>query len=112
MPLESPGWTTVTGSIRRGVSMRIRRRLPWAIAVLTVGAVAATAVGVSTAASKHQKATVRVAVVTDIGGLNDKGFNHLSNVGLQRAIQKLKVRGGVYITNTANDRTPNLRAAA
>jgi basic membrane protein A len=80
--------------------------------VLVAGALTATAVGVSSAASKRQKATVKVAVVTDIGGLNDKGFNHLSSVGLQQAKKKLKVDGRVFITQTANDRTPNLRAAA
>jgi len=92
--------------------MRIRRWLPWAIAVLAAGALAATAVGVSSAAGKKQKATAKVAIVTDVGGLNDKGFNHLSNVGLQRAVKQLKVQGRVFITQTANDRTPNLRAAA
>jgi basic membrane protein A len=59
-----------------------------------------------------KQATPKVAVVTDVGGLNDKGFNHLSNVGLQRAVKKLKVQGRVFITQTANDRTPNLRTAA
>ncbi len=92
--------------------MRSRRWLPWATAVLVAGALTATAVGVSSAAGKKQKATVKVAVITDIGGLNDKGFNHLSNVGLKRAVAKLKVSGRVFITQTANDRTPNLRSAA
>jgi len=86
--------------------------LPWATAVLVAGGLTATAVGVSSAASKKEQATVKVAVVTDIGGLNDKGFNHLSNVGLLRAKKELKVDGRVFITQTANDRTPNLRAAA
>jgi basic membrane protein A len=92
--------------------MRSRRWLPWATAVLVAAALTATAVGVSSAASKKEQATVKVAVVTDTGGLNDKGFNHLSNVGLLRAKKELKVDGRVFITQTANDRTPNLRAAA
>ena len=58
------------------------------------------------------QATIKVADVTDIGGLNDKGFNHLSYVGLQRAQKKLGVQGRVFITNTANDRKPNLQSAA
>jgi basic membrane protein A and related proteins len=82
-------------------------------AIVCVIAVAvAAAAGIGQAAPSKQKATVKVAVVTDIGGLNDKGFNHLAFVGLQRAEKKLKVSGRVYITNTANDRTPNLQAAA
>jgi len=61
-----------------------------------------------TATGQHPK----IGLVTDIGGLNDRGFNHLSYVGLQQAIKKLKVNGRVYITQTANDRTPNLTKAA
>src|SRR4051812_3926835 len=67
---------------------------------------------VGATASAQRSATVKVAVVTDIGGLNDKGFNHLSYVGLQRAQKQLKVGGKVYITNSANDRKPNLQVAA
>jgi basic membrane protein A len=81
------------------------------LAILAVASAAALGAGVA-GGEAASKATVRVAVVTDIGGLNDKGFNHLSFVGLQRAIKKLGVNGRVYITQTANDRTPNLRAAA
>ena len=58
------------------------------------------------------QATIKVADVTDIGGLNDKGFNHLSYVGLQRAQKKLGVQGRVFITSTAAERKPNLQAAA
>src|SRR5437868_6293779 len=58
------------------------------------------------------QATITVADVTDIGGLNDKGFNHLSYVGLQRAQKKLGIQGRVFITSTANDRKPNLQSAA
>jgi basic membrane protein A len=78
---------------------------------LAVAALVATIAGAT--ASAQRDATVRVAVVTDIGGLNDKGFNHLSSVGLQQAVKRLGgINGRVYITSTANDRTPNLRAAA
>jgi basic membrane protein A len=82
-------------------------------AILGVLAAALSAVvGSGRASPAKTQATVKVAVVTDIGGLNDKGFNHLSFVGLQRAEKKLKVQGRVYITNSASDRTPNLQAAA
>jgi basic membrane protein A len=86
--------------------VKAQRMLLWlGIAALAAGIVGATA-------SAQRAATPRVAIVTDIGGLNDKGFNHLANVGLVRAEKKLKVQGRVYITNSANDRTPNLQAAA
>jgi basic membrane protein A and related proteins len=93
--------------------VKVRRLLPWASAVLAVGALAMAAFSASAAPSKRGVTNVRVAVVTDIGGLNDKGFNQLSNVGLQRAIKTLDgVSGRAFVTNSANDRTPNLRAAA
>jgi basic membrane protein A len=86
--------------------------LPWASAVLAVAALATAALSASAAPSKSGAPAIRVAIVTDIGGLNDKGFNHLSYVGLQKAQRVLKVQGRAYITNSANDRTPNLRTAA
>jgi basic membrane protein A len=82
-------------------------------AALAVVLLAGLAALVGSSSSKASgKATVKVAIVTDIGGLNDKGFNHLAYVGLQKAQKKLKVQGRVYITNTASDRTPNLQSAA
>lgn len=63
------------------------------------------------AATKATKAT-KVALVTDIGSLNDKGFNSLSAVGLKRAEKQLGVEGRIFITQTAADRQPNLTSAA
>jgi basic membrane protein A len=74
-----------------------------AIAALTV------AVGTGSAA-RH--AGVKVALVTDIGGLNDKGFNHLAYLGLKRAQTKLGVSGRVFITQQSQDRLGNLQSAA
>ena len=94
--------------------MKRRTWMTLAIAAI-VGALAvaiATVAGVGQAAHKAPSATIKVADVTDIGGLNDKGFNHLSYVGLQRAIRQLKVQGRVFITNSAAERKPNLQAAA
>jgi basic membrane protein A and related proteins len=81
-------------------------------AIVGVLALAIAAVaGVGRAAPAKKQATLKVAVVTDIGGLNDKGFNHLAYVGLQRAKKQLKIASRVYITNSASDRKPNLIAA-
>jgi basic membrane protein A and related proteins len=79
---------------------------------LWLGVVAICAMIVGATASAQRSATIKVADVTDIGGLNDKGFNHLSYVGLQRAEKQLKIKGKVYITNSANDRKANLQSAA
>ena len=94
--------------------MSKRRFIPLALGAL---AVAAAAVGIAggdgqAAATKAQQDPVRVAIVTDIGGLNDRGFNSLSNQGLQRAIRQLDVEGRAFVTNSASDRVPNLSAAA
>jgi basic membrane protein A len=50
----------------------------------------------------------KIGLVTDIGGLNDKGFNHLADVGLQQAISQLGVHGDVLESHTGNDYVPNL----
>src|SRR6266511_2717197 len=81
-----------------------------AVAVVTAAVVGGFVARSGQAA--HRAAAVKIAVITDIGGLNDKGFNSLSNVGLQRAESKLGVDGRVFITQTAADRQPNLIAAA
>jgi basic membrane protein A len=90
----------------------IRTRLLALAAALAV--VTAAVVGgfvASSGQAAHRAAAVKIAVITDIGGLNDKGFNSLSAVGLQRAESKLGVDGRVFITQTAADRQPNLIAA-
>ena len=79
---------------------------------LWLGVLALAALVVGTTASAQRAAPVKVALVTDIGGLNDKGFNHLSYVGLQRAEKQLGVNGRVFITNSASDRKANLQSAA
>jgi basic membrane protein A len=55
---------------------------------------------------------VRVALVTDIGGLNDRGFNALANKGLERAEDELGISGRVFISKSASDYVPNLTSAA
>jgi len=94
----------------------VKRNTWMALAITAIAAVLAVAIaaaaGVGRAAPAKKQATIKVAIVTDTGGLNDKGFNHLSYVGMQRAIKKLKVQGRVYITNSAAERQPNLQAAA
>ena len=59
-----------------------------------------------------ESSDLRVALVTDIGGLNDRGFNALANKGLERAEDELGVDGRVFISNSASDYVPNLTQAA
>src|ERR671915_1991031 len=96
------------GQTRKGG--QVKRKLTVALAALTAAVIATGLVASSGFAAREQ--AIRVAVVTDIGGLNDKGFNSLSNVGLQRAKKQLGVQGRVFISQTAAARLPNLTAAA
>jgi basic membrane protein A len=52
-------------------------------------------------------AAFKVGLVTDIGGLNDRGFNQLANQGLQRAVKQLGVKGRVLISQSEQDYIPN-----
>ena len=91
------------------------------VAVLAVVAVAAgcgsggssgssgNAGGSSPSSSAPQ---VKIGLVTDIGGLNDRSFNHLAYVGLQNAEKKLGVQGEVLQSNSDSDYVPNLQTAA
>jgi basic membrane protein A and related proteins len=54
----------------------------------------------------------KIGLVTDIGGLNDRGFNHLSYVGLQRAGRELGVKTQVYQAKSTQDYVPNLSTFA
>src|SRR5213593_3962470 len=55
---------------------------------------------------------IKVGLVTDIGGLNDRSFNHLAYVGLQRAEKELGVKGRVLTSKSAADYVPNLTTLA
>src|SRR3954467_10580448 len=64
----------------------------------------------STTASKGKP--IKVGLVTDIGGLNDRSFNHLAYVGLQRAQKELGIKGRVLTSKSAADYVPNLTTLA
>jgi basic membrane protein A len=55
---------------------------------------------------------IRVGLVTDIGQLNDRGFNHLAYVGLLRAKKELGVQARVAESNSPADYVPNLTSFA
>jgi basic membrane protein A len=55
---------------------------------------------------------VKVGLVTDVGGLNDRGFNHLSYVGLQRAQRELGIQQRVYQAKSTQEYVPNLSTFA
>jgi basic membrane protein A and related proteins len=55
---------------------------------------------------------IRVGLVTDIGGLNDRSFNALANKGLNDAKSQLGVEGRVITSDSNSDYVPNLSTLA
>jgi basic membrane protein A and related proteins len=55
---------------------------------------------------------VSVALVTDVGQLNDRGFNQLAYQGLKRAERELGIRTRVVESQSAADYVPNYAALA
>ena len=62
-------------------------------------------------AKSSAPADFSVALVTDIGGLNDKGFNASAYKGLQRAQKELGIEGRVFISKQAGDLSRTCRPA-
>jgi basic membrane protein A len=65
-----------------------------------------------TTASAQNSATFKAAMVSDTGNINDKSFNHLSKLGLDKAHRVLGAQTHVFISNSASDYLPNFTAAA
>jgi basic membrane protein A len=68
--------------------------------------------GTTTTAITTTQSTFKVGLSTDTGGLNDKSFNHLAYVGLQRAQRELGVQTRVITAASSSDYVPNLTALA
>jgi basic membrane protein A and related proteins len=76
------------------------------VALVVAFAIIGAAVRGSEASAKRQ--ALGACLVTDIGGLNDKSFNHLAYVGLQRAQKQLGITGRVIQSKSPADYIPNL----
>jgi len=55
---------------------------------------------------------IKVGLTTDVGELNDNGFNELAYNGLKRAERELGVKGRVVESNSSADYVPNMSALA
>jgi basic membrane protein A len=92
------------------------------VALLLAPALGAAGCGGSSSKSGSATATtsppttggkqISVGLVTDIGGLNDRSFNHLNYVGLLRAQKQLGVTGRVLESHQNADYVPNLSSLA
>jgi basic membrane protein A and related proteins len=66
----------------------------------------------SSSTSSQAGSNIKIGLVTDVGGLNDRGFNHLSYVGLQRAQSELGVQQRIFQANSTQQYVPNLSTFA
>jgi basic membrane protein A len=92
-------------------------RFTFSVAVVAAAVAALAFALVANASSNRSGAhaaasTFKVGLVTDIGGLNDHGFNHLSYEGLQQAEHQLGIQGKVEQSTSGADYLPNLKALA
>jgi basic membrane protein A len=71
-----------------------------------------TAGTTSTAAAAPAGKAIKVGLVTDIGGLNDRSFNSLANQGLETAKSTLGITGRVLTSKSNADYVPNLSTLA
>jgi basic membrane protein A len=76
--------------------------------------VLAAGCGGSNSSSKSGNSTtasgrvVKIGLVTDVGGLNDRGFNHLAYLGVQEAAAKLGIKYKVNLSASSGEYVPNL----
>ncbi len=73
---------------------------------VALGGLSATAVG---GQSGKAASDVKVGLVTDIGGLNDRSFNFLANKGLEEAKAKYGVETTVLQSQSDADYVPNIQ---
>ena len=100
--------------------MNVKHKWPWLVALLAVLLAVAAAgcggdeegtTGAGTGAGTTGAEAISVGMVSDTGGLDDRGFNEFSINGFERAKTELGVTGRVYVSESADDYLPNLTAA-
>jgi basic membrane protein A and related proteins len=86
------------------------------IAALAVIVIAATALVLTSIGSakpaQHKAPAFKMAIVTDIGSLQDRSFNQLANEGRKAIGKRLAIPTRVYETHAASERIPNMLAAS
>jgi basic membrane protein A len=95
----------------------VNRAAPLTLVLVALALLAASCSGGSSSSNGDATTTtggssLKVGLVTDIGGLNDRSFNHLAYVGLQRAESQLGVEGRALTSKANADYVPNLSSLA
>ncbi len=94
------------------------RRSRFGLLAGLVAAVAVLAAGCGSgddAASETTESTptgIKVGLITDLGQLNDNGFNELAYNGLKRAEKELGIQGRLIESKSAADYVPNMASLA
>jgi len=78
------------------------------VLILAVGLVGCGNTAAPTPTPTQAKTEFKVGLVTDVGGLNDKSFNYLANLGLEKAVKDLGVTKGVVESKQMTDYETNL----
>jgi basic membrane protein A and related proteins len=104
--------------------VKATRKLPWVLLLLVTLVLALGAAGCggdddgdaggeATGATETEPAedVISVGMISDTGGLDDRGFNEFSINGFERAQEELGVEGRVYVSESGDDYLPNLTAA-
>jgi basic membrane protein A len=102
--------------------VNVKRKRPWVVLLLMTLVLAVAAAGcggdeegtgTDTAAATGTAGAeaISVGMVSDTGGLNDRGFNEFSINGFEQAQEELGVDGRVYTSESSDDYLPNLTAA-
>lgn len=86
------------------------KRFTVVVALALVAGVALITTSASSAGSSQ--GAFKMAIVTDIGSLQDRSFNQLANSGRLAVGQELRIQTRVYETKSEAQRIPNMLAAS
>ena len=82
------------------------------VAALVAALALLAASGTTAAPTASGAKPLKVGLITDLGQLNDNGFNELAYNGLKRAERQLGVQGRVVESKSAADYVPNMATLA
>ena len=98
---------------RMGGKIRIATFLAlFALVLSACGSTTTTTATPGASGSTPTKGSVTVALVTDVGGLNDGGFNQLAYAGYLKAQKQFGFKSVVIQTTSQNDYVQNLTTAS
>jgi basic membrane protein A and related proteins len=83
----------------------------WVLAAVVAALAAAIAVGTALGSSKAHKAGYKAALVSDVAGFNDNGFNKNQLKGLKRAAKKIGGTAYPLVSHASSDYQPNYNQA-